>query len=59
MSDRRVKDMTAATQRFRRRVLAMLEARGSALYWLIEQTPEVKVAYRVTDRIRIAIKEMR
>lgn len=40
--DRRVKDMTAAVQRFRRRVLAMLNARGDAYASLDEPTPEAR-----------------
>ena len=57
--DRRVKDMAAAAQRFRRRVLAMLDARDSALWALYEKTPEVEAHRRATNSIRQRIAEMR
>ena len=38
--DRRVKDLTAAVQRFRRRVISMLNARGDAYASLQMPTPE-------------------
>ncbi|HEU4731730.1 MAG TPA: hypothetical protein VFT22_27730 [Kofleriaceae bacterium] len=56
---KRVRDMTAAAQRFRRRVIAMLDARVQALEALWEPTAETSTAKRTTADIRNRIESMR
>lgn len=57
--ERRVKDMTAAVQRFRRRVIAMLDARADALHTLRNPTEESRAHMHAISRVRDIIKEMR
>lgn len=59
MKARRVKDMTAAVQRFRRRVIAMLDARTQALDALYETNHEIAAAKRTTADIRNRIEGLR
>lgn len=56
---KRVRDMTAAAQRFRRRVIAMLDARTQALGAIWTKTEEVNAAMRTTSDIRNRIEAMR
>lgn len=56
---RRVKEMTGAAQRFRRRVLGMLDARISGLAALYQQTEESKAHVRALGSLYEAIKGLR
>lgn len=56
---KRVKDMTPAAQRLRRRVIAMLDARVQALDSLWTSNEELAAAKRTTADIRNRIEAMR
>jgi hypothetical protein len=51
--------MTPAARRYRRRVIAMLNAREQALDDIWEKTSEVQLALRATRSIRSRIEAMR
>lgn len=57
--NRKVKQMTPASQNFRHRVLAMLAAREAALNALCNGTEETRAARRTTESIRRKIELMR
>lgn len=56
---RSVKELTGAVQRFRRRVMANLDARIDALWSLEDQSAEVKHARRALSRFRDVVEAMR
>ena len=56
---KRVRDMTAAAQRLRRRIIAMLDARTQALDALYTRNDEIAAAKHTTADIRNRIEALR